>query len=377
MAGQGWSPATIEGERADAKAKTALRTWKRGGAPVDPANAFHVSTYLMLKAQNPSGNVRKNHLVAALEAAKSRLSQEAALTTCFWVVRTTSMAPQLPASLKSYLVPAEEMQRDYELPFGFDLDQWYVFDPSTPTTKLGMRAKQMKFTQRLSTTVTVAGSLSAPGCSSDPPLGVEDGQRQVAEGKRPLEAAGAPDEEVSSDDETAPASTPPSKAPRPAPEAAPAPPPQVSAQQWTVPTVPGVLTRPPARPLPDSLRRNRRLSLNAERRPWCRGKSDFLRNQGRFSALSERRRWRRRESGKGRPGGRVSAPRTRLVLPIVGRSHAPLQQSSRPKLVVHLSEESGEEAEQKNLKTVLGELRAAQSAGGSLRQPLLLRRPFS
>ena len=51
------------------------------------------------------------------------------------------MAPQLLASLKDYIVPQEEMQRDYELPFGFDLDQWHVFDPSTPTSKLDMRAK--------------------------------------------------------------------------------------------------------------------------------------------------------------------------------------------------------------------------------------------
>ena len=123
MAGQGWNPGAIEGERTEANAKIALRTWRGGGAPVEPNSAFHVSTYLMLKAQNPSGNVRMNVMVAALEAAKSRLSQEAALTTSFWVVRTTNMAPQLPASLKNYLVPQEEMQRDYELPCECDLDQ--------------------------------------------------------------------------------------------------------------------------------------------------------------------------------------------------------------------------------------------------------------
>ena len=131
MSSDGWNPNAAADVKATANAKQALRQWKREGVDLDPTNPLHLSTYLLLKSQNPGGQVRKAAVVAAIEAAKKRVSQEAAISSKFWLVKAANMAPDLPAATKRYLVSQEELERDHEIPYGFDFDAWLVFDWTT------------------------------------------------------------------------------------------------------------------------------------------------------------------------------------------------------------------------------------------------------
>ena len=169
-------------------AAIALRTWKKNGHALDDKNPLHINAYLLLKAQNPSGQVRLPAMLAALEAAKVRQETSAMMSTEFWVAPRHSLPAKLPQQHAHYVVEQDEIERNFVCPLGFDFDMWVIFDINTPKTKLPWRCKRMLFQNRTGTTITAPRAAAAGSLGVLPGVVLLDGSSTASSLEAPSRA---------------------------------------------------------------------------------------------------------------------------------------------------------------------------------------------
>jgi len=139
-----------------ARVEANLRRWAAHG--LEARNPDHVAAYMLARQQQD--RPRPEHVLAVLATRTQKHTQQATMTTDFWLVPRGGWQGEPPWA-RDWCVTEEHLRQNFQVPEETDLSAVWIVDAGCPRHALGKGVKRMAFQDRVAITMLNPPNLSS------------------------------------------------------------------------------------------------------------------------------------------------------------------------------------------------------------------------